>query len=266
MPIHKNPDGTWQWGKSGKKYKNKEDAIKQMKAIFANGYVEKKAALSQQQLKQHVAPYYTEDRKKHIQDVLKYAQRLKGSKLSPLQLAIIYYHDIQKKRVGGIRHQQAGAKFAQKDLKKLYTKDQVRRVAQAIRQHSPDYRMSIKNFRHSSPQAQLLALADDMNVRHRDPDVLAMRSVRFVKQHPQMFKQDPQIGYKRHTKYFGPTEAHPNLKYYDKQWLRQMQRPIKEVQNYPKDRWLKLWHKIKAQDQIPGIDSIYYNPDNIVYE
>ena len=44
MPIHKNPDGTWQWGRSGKKYKNREDAVKQMKAIFANGYVEKKAS------------------------------------------------------------------------------------------------------------------------------------------------------------------------------------------------------------------------------
>lgn len=44
MPIHKNPDGTWQWGKSGKKYKKKEDAVKQMKAIFSNGYVEKKAS------------------------------------------------------------------------------------------------------------------------------------------------------------------------------------------------------------------------------
>ena len=44
MPIHQNQDGTWQWGKSGKKYKKKEDAIKQMKAIFANGYVEKHAS------------------------------------------------------------------------------------------------------------------------------------------------------------------------------------------------------------------------------
>lgn len=48
MPIHRNPDGTWQWGKSGKKYKKKADAIKQMQAIFANGYRElghnKKAA------------------------------------------------------------------------------------------------------------------------------------------------------------------------------------------------------------------------------
>ena len=44
MPLHQNQDGTWQWGKSGKKYKKKQDAIKQMKAIFASGYVEKKAS------------------------------------------------------------------------------------------------------------------------------------------------------------------------------------------------------------------------------
>lgn len=46
MPLHQNQDGTWQWGKSGKKYKKKEDAIKQMKAIFASGYVEKHASLN----------------------------------------------------------------------------------------------------------------------------------------------------------------------------------------------------------------------------
>lgn len=40
MPIHQNEDGTWQWGKSGKKYKSREEAVKQMKAIFANGYRE----------------------------------------------------------------------------------------------------------------------------------------------------------------------------------------------------------------------------------
>lgn len=40
MPIHKNPDGTFQWGKSGKKYRSKKDAVKQMKAIFASGYTQ----------------------------------------------------------------------------------------------------------------------------------------------------------------------------------------------------------------------------------
>lgn len=59
---------------------------------------------------------------------------------------------------------------------------------------------------------------------------------------------------------------HKNLKYYKKQWDRWMARPIKQVDNYPKQRFMKLWNKIKADSQIPNIDSIYYNPDNIVYE
>lgn len=40
MPIHHNKDGTWQWGQAGKKYRSKKDAIRQMRAIFANGYKE----------------------------------------------------------------------------------------------------------------------------------------------------------------------------------------------------------------------------------
>lgn len=39
MPIHKVPGG-WKWGKSGKVYKDKEDAEKQMRAIYASGYKE----------------------------------------------------------------------------------------------------------------------------------------------------------------------------------------------------------------------------------
>ena len=39
MPIHKVPGG-WKWGKTGKVYKNKEDAEKQMRAIYASGYKE----------------------------------------------------------------------------------------------------------------------------------------------------------------------------------------------------------------------------------
>lgn len=38
MPIHKTSDNKYQWGKSGKKYTKKSDAIKQMKAIYASGY------------------------------------------------------------------------------------------------------------------------------------------------------------------------------------------------------------------------------------
>lgn len=35
MPIHKTRSG-WKWGKSGKTYKTKAGAVKQMKAIFAS--------------------------------------------------------------------------------------------------------------------------------------------------------------------------------------------------------------------------------------
>ena len=38
MPVHRNSDGTYQWGKSGKKYKSRKDAERQAKAIYANGY------------------------------------------------------------------------------------------------------------------------------------------------------------------------------------------------------------------------------------
>lgn len=40
MPIHKNSDGTWQWGKSGKKYHSRKKAVKQAQAIYANGWKE----------------------------------------------------------------------------------------------------------------------------------------------------------------------------------------------------------------------------------
>lgn len=42
MPVHRNPDGTYQWGKHGKKYKKKSDAEKQGRAAYAHGYQEKK--------------------------------------------------------------------------------------------------------------------------------------------------------------------------------------------------------------------------------
>ena len=37
MPIHKVPGG-YKWGGHGKVYKNKEDAERQARAAFANGY------------------------------------------------------------------------------------------------------------------------------------------------------------------------------------------------------------------------------------
>jgi len=37
MPVHKVKGG-WKWGKSGKICKNKKDAERQAKAIYASGY------------------------------------------------------------------------------------------------------------------------------------------------------------------------------------------------------------------------------------
>jgi len=42
MPIHKTKSGGWKWGKSGKVYKTRAGAERQMKAIFASGWREKK--------------------------------------------------------------------------------------------------------------------------------------------------------------------------------------------------------------------------------
>ena len=44
MPIRKIKKGgktAWQWGTTGKGYKRKSDAVKQMKAIYASGWKEK---------------------------------------------------------------------------------------------------------------------------------------------------------------------------------------------------------------------------------
>lgn len=42
MPIHKTKSGGYKWGKSGKTYKTRAGAERQMKAIFASGWREKK--------------------------------------------------------------------------------------------------------------------------------------------------------------------------------------------------------------------------------
>lgn len=38
MPIHKTKSGGYKWGKSGKVYKTRAGAERQMKAAFSNGY------------------------------------------------------------------------------------------------------------------------------------------------------------------------------------------------------------------------------------
>ena len=45
MPIQRCTLGStkgWKWGKSGKCYKSREKALKQMRAIMANGYKERR--------------------------------------------------------------------------------------------------------------------------------------------------------------------------------------------------------------------------------
>ena len=39
MPIHKTKSGGWKWGKSGKTYKTRAGAERQMRAIYASGYM-----------------------------------------------------------------------------------------------------------------------------------------------------------------------------------------------------------------------------------
>lgn len=38
MPIIKTKDGKYKWGQNGKEYRTKEEAERQMKAIYAAGY------------------------------------------------------------------------------------------------------------------------------------------------------------------------------------------------------------------------------------
>jgi len=38
MPVHKTKDGKYQWGNHGAKYEKKEDAERQARAAYANGY------------------------------------------------------------------------------------------------------------------------------------------------------------------------------------------------------------------------------------
>jgi hypothetical protein len=44
MPIKHNSDGTYQWGKHGKKYKSRKGAERQAAAAHANGYTGKSLA------------------------------------------------------------------------------------------------------------------------------------------------------------------------------------------------------------------------------
>ena len=221
----------------------------------AASYIHKRADLTEQQLIDISRPYYTDSKWQHIQDVLRYAKQIKQQPLSDLQKAVIYMHDTQKKRIGNSGHQAASAELTKKLFKDKYTKDKLRRIYLAIKQHSPDYRNSRKNFHHSSPQAQLLALADDSNNLKRDPDLMAMVSVKFQKSMPDVY-DTPQKGLDRHKQFFGPLHGHGGLKYYKDRWNQYAKQGIKNIDNYPQGKYNLLWSLVNKDTELPDIDAL----------
>lgn len=135
--------------------------------------MKKQADLKQQQLIQLSRPYYTDQRWNHIQQVLRQAQDIKQQPLTDLEKAIIYMHDSQKKRVGQTEHQGASAILAGRLLKNKYSKQKLRRILQAIKQHSPDYRQSksdINAYVLSAKDIKKKRLSDTQNaaILHHD--------------------------------------------------------------------------------------------------
>lgn len=211
----------------------------------------KKAALTQTQLQSLAKPYYTPQKWHHIQEVLQQAKDIKQQPLSNLQNAAIYLHDIQKKRIGNRGHQKASAILARKLLQGKYSKDQVRKIYKAILQHNPDYRGSVKGFKHSSPQAQLLAIADDSNNLRRDPDLLAMYSVQFTKGDPRFGTFKKSLA--RHKAFFGPQHAHPQLIHYKDRWKQYAKAGVENIDNYPAKKYKLLWNLIGKDTPLPDL-------------
>ena len=126
-----------------------------------------KYAIALNQLKRYAKPHYTPQKWQHILNVLRVAKEYKQKALSDEQKAAILWHDSAKKDLGAKLHGLHGAEIAKKELPRWYTPQQVRIIAQAIHQHNLDQRVqSLQTFkptlkRFSSPQAELLAVADD---------------------------------------------------------------------------------------------------------
>lgn len=210
----------------------------------------KEAALTTNQLRQLVAPYYTPQKKAHIREVLNFARQLKQKRLNSTQLAAIYLHDAAKKEQSK-DHQARGAQISRQLLKGKYTPEQVQQIANAIKQHSVDLRLSTKDFRHSSPTAQLLALADDANVTTRDPVWMASKTIRFAHQNPNIY-DTKEKAFKRHISYRSPTESHKNLQWYGKPWSYMTKDVSDKIYNFPQQTWSKLWDAVKADTEIPN--------------
>lgn len=126
-----------------------------------------KYAVTLAQLKRVARPHYTPDKWQHILNVLRIAKEYKEAPLSAEQKAAILWHDSAKRDMGAKLHGLHGAQIARKQLPKWYTPQQVRLIAKAIHQHNLEQRIqSLQTFkptlkRFSSPEAQLLAVADD---------------------------------------------------------------------------------------------------------
>lgn len=210
----------------------------------------KEAALTAKQLRQLVDPYYTPQRKVHIKEVLNFARQLKQKRLNSTQLAAIYLHDAAKKEQSK-DHQARGAQLSRQLLTGKYTPEQVQQIANAIKQHSADLRLATKDFKHSSPTAELLALADDANITTRDPMWMAMMTARFAHRNPDIYSNDKEKAFKRHISFWSPTESHKNLQWYGKPWSQMTKDVSDKIYNFPQQTWNKLWNTVTADTEIP---------------
>lgn len=218
--------------------------------VIPPSVINKEAALTTKQLRQLVDPYYTPQRKVHIREVLNFARQLKQKRLNSTQLAAIYLHDAAKKEQSK-GHQARGAQLSRQLLTGKYTPEQVQQIANAIKQHSADLRLTTKDFKHSSPTAELLALADDANITTRDPMWMAMMTARFAHRNPDIYSNDKEKAFKRHISFWSPTESHKNLQWYGKPWSQMTKDVSDKIYNFPQQTWNKLWNTVTADTEIP---------------
>lgn len=176
----------------------------------------KTAAIPQQMLLQ-ASRYYQPSKWQHVLDVLQKAQELKGKQLTDVQQASILWHDSAKKDKGPLNHARNGAQIAKRQLKSYFSPEDIKRVSIAIKQHNLDQRIKdpatfeqkIKHF--ASPQAQLLAIADD--ARPSDPQITWKKTLSYnIKGQPT--DKTPAQLYRHMKLRLDPRKRMPQLKYY----------------------------------------------------
>lgn len=166
--------------------------------------------------------HYQPGKWQHIKEVLRVARRFAGRSLTPVQRASILWHDSAKRDFGAEKHGLNGSKIAQQQLPKFgYTPQQVKTIATAIRQHNLDQRIDNQNSfkqtikRFASPQAQLLALADDWRSSDIQPVWKKILSHN-IKGKPT--DRDAHDLYMHMTKRLSPMGRMPQLKYYGQKY------------------------------------------------